>query len=643
MKSNELENKIKDYIEPPHFQDVVNHAIVIKGDWGSGKTYFIKKLLRERFDNNIYQIYVSLYGLTNIQELDKAIKAAFIPLIDNKVIKLVKDNSDLLEDISKMIIPKKADKTSIFVSKEMISFLWRIGIDIIQTYKKKDNKRIIFVIDDVERCKIPINNVFGYFSNVLSSNYIIFDNNNNIKHNFDKNRIIFILNEKELDNQLEDYKKTKEKIIGMEYELYPDIKVVLDGYNYEIDSKNTTITAELINNKIKNICETFQFYNLRMIKYTQQYIKTILFELQKNQKELNSEYVIELTKYVTLIMIQKIKGNITKKEQINLSLQSYCDKKELWNPILSNKDQVRKFEINTIPLHDLFYEILFNGTFDSEKIQNDYEKWIAFNIEKEGFKKLCSKYIYMKDNDFEKLYNEFDEKFQKNEILNMNDLYSYYEFKYDLVRKKILSNTTIKKLDKEFEDYFKKNESRLDYEGFAFDYDDIRELGYEYKSEHNGQLMPKFMDKMIQMSLNHFDPNFYFQHFVASYSNTNLNDMITFIENVNPDFEEFTIPILANIKDLDEYFDYLQKFDSLGQMKIYESFKKRYKEILYWNKNSCCSSIIYAYLADVEYLKKIGKLYMNSKYKTDMSPENYIRRELGEQYLSLCKLDSRVK
>lgn len=37
----DLKKVIEDYIK----NDLINYAIMIKGEWGSGKTFFIKKML----------------------------------------------------------------------------------------------------------------------------------------------------------------------------------------------------------------------------------------------------------------------------------------------------------------------------------------------------------------------------------------------------------------------------------------------------------------------------------------------------------------------------------------------------------------------------------------------------------------------
>jgi hypothetical protein len=69
---------IKDYIKEPN----TDYAILINGAWGSGKTHFLKNsvgqeikkipfLQKEKKQESYELVYVSLYGITKIDELRK--------------------------------------------------------------------------------------------------------------------------------------------------------------------------------------------------------------------------------------------------------------------------------------------------------------------------------------------------------------------------------------------------------------------------------------------------------------------------------------------------------------------------------------------------------------------------------------------
>ena len=61
-----LENVIDDYINNKQ----INYAILIKGEWGSGKTFFVKKNVIRRYNN---ALYISLYGISSIDKFSEKI------------------------------------------------------------------------------------------------------------------------------------------------------------------------------------------------------------------------------------------------------------------------------------------------------------------------------------------------------------------------------------------------------------------------------------------------------------------------------------------------------------------------------------------------------------------------------------------
>ena len=67
-------DEIMDYVKSKN----TDYAIMVDGKWGSGKTYFWTKELKPTIESTYYDqynmystIYVSLYGLTSIEEINK--------------------------------------------------------------------------------------------------------------------------------------------------------------------------------------------------------------------------------------------------------------------------------------------------------------------------------------------------------------------------------------------------------------------------------------------------------------------------------------------------------------------------------------------------------------------------------------------
>lgn len=72
ISDEELLERIQDYIK----ESIYKYAVMIDGNWGCGKTYFIKEklinILKDKNPNKKF-IYISLYGLATINDIEQAI------------------------------------------------------------------------------------------------------------------------------------------------------------------------------------------------------------------------------------------------------------------------------------------------------------------------------------------------------------------------------------------------------------------------------------------------------------------------------------------------------------------------------------------------------------------------------------------
>ena len=74
-KMEDLVESILDYIR----SDYTDYAIMINGEWGSGKTYFWNHKIRPKIESmqlngkRYTAIYMSLYGISNLEEISKKI------------------------------------------------------------------------------------------------------------------------------------------------------------------------------------------------------------------------------------------------------------------------------------------------------------------------------------------------------------------------------------------------------------------------------------------------------------------------------------------------------------------------------------------------------------------------------------------
>lgn len=175
--------KLSSYIS--YYKNLNNpkYAVLIKGEWGVGKTHLINNLLK---DDEKY--YISLFGLTTVQEVHSAVFVKMYPARSRtrKLLNWFGNSSLKANDITLTLGP----------------LIGNIANAIIK--EKVDNSKPI-VFDDLERCSIDLEDLFGVI-------------NKYVEHH--ECKVIVIAHDDKLKEDLTD---KKEKIFGQIIKVSPDI------------------------------------------------------------------------------------------------------------------------------------------------------------------------------------------------------------------------------------------------------------------------------------------------------------------------------------------------------------------------------------------------------------------------------------
>lgn len=77
----ELKKIVEDYIKT----EQTDYALLIKGPWGSGKTHFFKNQLSQLIEgHSLNPLYISLYGISKLEDLSKTLVLALFPSLQKK-------------------------------------------------------------------------------------------------------------------------------------------------------------------------------------------------------------------------------------------------------------------------------------------------------------------------------------------------------------------------------------------------------------------------------------------------------------------------------------------------------------------------------------------------------------------------------
>ena len=299
------DEQILEIIEKYTNKKETNYAILLDGEWGSGKTYFIREKLVPKLKDNYEKekkeknkddklknkkpLYISLYGIEDVKEISKSIYLNLLGEKSNKWISVPINIAQFL----------KPDIDYIKITEVLDQFV------------NLDNNIIVF--DDLERCNIDINLCLGFINNLVEHNnikVIIVANEKEIgKLNYDKNYELKLIaamnkevnyndpetkdlfgNKKESENDIktvverihrifkngELYKVIKEKLIGKTIYYKPNISSIFDNLisNDDIDKS----IKKLLKDNKKYIIERLEYNkctNIRTFKFIVEVINEI--------------------------------------------------------------------------------------------------------------------------------------------------------------------------------------------------------------------------------------------------------------------------------------------------------------------------------------------------------------------------------
>ena len=210
---------LNSYADNPNPQ----YAVMLKGKWGCGKTHLIKQW-KKRFDEpadtdeeiTLKPIYISTYGMDSVNDIKTAIDRELNPFFYSKTGRFIKG---ILKLAGKVVFKTSVDFND--NSKEDGSF--SATLDSLSLLQVEDDsiKGVKFLIfDDIERCLIEMKELLGFI------NYFV-------EH---CNCHVVVIGD---ENHLEELPKAtlgefKEKTIGKEFEIQPDIEEAIEYFLDEV-------------------------------------------------------------------------------------------------------------------------------------------------------------------------------------------------------------------------------------------------------------------------------------------------------------------------------------------------------------------------------------------------------------------------
>lgn len=335
----DLVESILDYVR----SDYTDYAIMINGEWGSGKTHFWNNKIRKKIESlqlngkRYTTIYMSLYGISNLEEISKKIFIETTQLMDKNLRRFMDDNGQTT-------IPEYA-KTGI----DMANFfgVTQNGdrVDYGEFFSTDDK---VLCFDDLERANVDVIDILGYINNFVEHDHI---------------KTIIICNEKELSTKLKssnlemktfiatylldkqdelnksdkpmvekiqdkiehvfdkanDYERIKEKLIGETFEYAPKFDYIINGILMRYENNPDLIRFLRENTGL--IISTFNksgTRNLRILKHALNDFKKIYEMVNKSYPNTNHRVMQTMLIFTIAISFEIKAGKITKDKFVNI-------------------------------------------------------------------------------------------------------------------------------------------------------------------------------------------------------------------------------------------------------------------------------------------------------------------------------------
>lgn len=336
----ELIESILDYVRA----DYTDYAIMINGEWGSGKTYFWNNKVRNKIESlqlngrQYSTIYMSLYGISNLEDISKKIFIETTQLMDKNLKKY-------MDSHGQTTIPEYA-KTGL----DMANFfgVTKNGEKIdYGEFFATNNKILCF--DDLERANVDVIDILGYINNFVEHDHI---------------KTIIICNEKELSTKLKssnlemktfiatylldkegnllqtdkpmvekiadkieyvfdkanDYERIKEKLIGETFEYAPKFNYIINGLLMRFENDKDLITfLKQHTNLITNTFMKSGTRNLRILKHALNDFKKVFENVNKSYPNTNLRVLQTMLIFTIAVSFEIKSGKITKDKFININ------------------------------------------------------------------------------------------------------------------------------------------------------------------------------------------------------------------------------------------------------------------------------------------------------------------------------------
>lgn len=442
-----INNHVTDFLEYYCKLPVApEYAILIKGSWGSGKSYLVDQFLQDFQEKNkdFKFLKVSLYGVESLEDIETQFFKQLHPILSSKPVMVAGQLTKGIIRATMKIDLDQDGQTDASVSSSIPNIK-------LEDYLI-DTKDHVIVFDDLERSNLDLKVVLGYINYFVEREGL---------------KVIIIAEEDKLQLILPDdnqgWAKIKEKLIGQTLEIDPNVSSVYDSIVYELVGEGGL--QDLLNSYKERALSFFdlsEHNNLRSLRKSILGFKRLYECLDEEVKnELN--LLTHLLDIYLVLSLEINSGTLQAKDLRNQLGYGAVKRKILDKHDKTDGEEVKKLNIdekykisffNSLIDFERWEEIFSKGFINSGLINQDLKKSTYFYQSTSPLWRQLWDFWRLENDEILELYQKVKKEFDKRSFEHVGQVRHVFGIFLSLAELEIIDKT-LDEVKRECEAYIK--------------------------------------------------------------------------------------------------------------------------------------------------------------------------------------------
>lgn len=394
------------------------YAVLVTGDWGSGKTFQVKHALPDTHAH-----YVSLFGLASQEDVEAQVFAKMFPRAS-----AFKRFAEKVDD-TEINIPVWGTVGTGGLAGLLAGSFIKNEVDL--------SKPLIF--DDLERCTIPNEVLLGLINRYVEHHGC---------------RVIVIAHDTKI---VKTFAENKEKVFGQTLQIEPNVEEAFNEFTRCFARPNV---PDPLGNKRREILAMFkesEATSLRVLRHVVEDAGRLVDALEPRHLS-NDMAIIELVRLFSALAIEVRSHRLQREDLIKraesvfsfrLNREGAGNAQPEPPPFIVSAQRYRSVEVSSTLLSDeVLTAMLFDGRFVAQHIRDDLNR-SAYFIEKKDAPpwQVVGSFDKLDDGDVEPALARMNDQFAKREVTASGDILHIVALKMMMASAKISKETPRKVAD----------------------------------------------------------------------------------------------------------------------------------------------------------------------------------------------------